>query len=91
MSGGGGFKKMFFNQLIHKPVQTYLVGGLTLYMLREYQTRSTFNYWFGKNEFERRVAKGLIWSQKEKEAGRMIFKRKAFLMGSAVIYQSTNK
>lgn len=60
MSGGGGFKKTIVDQLIHRPVQTYLAGGALLYAVREYQTRSAFNYWFGKCEFERRVAKGLI-------------------------------
>ena len=57
---GGGMKKQVIDTLIHKPVQVYLVGGAVLYSLRTYQTRTTFNYWFGKCEFERRDAKGLI-------------------------------
>ena len=55
-------KKQVLDTLIYKPVQVYLFGGATLYGLRAYQTRTTFNYWFGKCEFERRVAKGLIWA-----------------------------
>jgi len=60
MSGGGGLKNQFFNTLLFKPVQLYLGGAVFLYALRNYQTKSTFNYWFGKNEFERRVANGQL-------------------------------
>ena len=60
MSGGGGLKKQFIDTLLHKPVQVYLVGGALLYAVRTYQTQTTYNYWFGRCEFERRVAKGQI-------------------------------
>lgn len=60
MSGGGGFKKQIIDTIIHKPVQLYLVGGAFLYATRSYQTQTTFNYWFGKCEFERRLAKGQL-------------------------------
>jgi len=58
--GGGGLKKTVIDTIIHKPVQLYLVGGAALYALRSYQTTTTYNYWFGKAEFERRQAKGLL-------------------------------
>lgn len=60
MAGGGGLKKRFFDTLLFKPVQLYLGGATFLYVYRTYQTRTTFNYWFGKCEFERRVANGQI-------------------------------
>ena len=60
MAGGGGYKKKVIDTILHKPVQVYLTGGAFLYMLRSYQVQTTYNYWFGKCEFERRVAKGLI-------------------------------
>ena len=58
--GGGGMKKTVIDTIIHKPVQVYLFGGLFLASLRWYQTTSTFNYWFGKQEFERMKAKHLL-------------------------------
>lgn len=58
--GGGGLKKTVIDTLIHKPVQVYLIGGAVAYTARWYQTQTTFNYWFGKCEFERRLAKGQI-------------------------------
>ena len=57
---GGGLKGKFFNVIIHKPVHLYLGGATFLYALRSYQTQTTFNYWFGKAEFERRLAKGQL-------------------------------
>jgi len=60
MSGGGGLKKTVVDTLIHKPVQVYLGGAAFVYAVRQYQTQTTFNYWFGKAEFERRLAKGTI-------------------------------
>jgi hypothetical protein len=58
MSGGGGIKKQFFDVIVNKPVQVYLIGGAFLYAIRTYQTQITYNYWFGKNEYERRLEKG---------------------------------
>ena len=61
MSGGGpDIKGMIINSLIHKPVQCWLGGATFLYALRMYQTKSTYNYWFGKCEFDRMVQKGKI-------------------------------
>jgi len=51
MSGLGGIKKLVIDMLLHKPAHVYLGGGAFLWMLREYQTRSAYNYWFGKFEF----------------------------------------
>jgi hypothetical protein len=58
--GGGGMKKQVIDMFIHKPVQVYLFGGALFYSLRWYQTTSTFNYWFGKCEFERMKNKNLL-------------------------------
>ncbi len=60
MSGGGGFKAKVVGTLVHKPVQVYLGVGAALYGIRTYQTANQYNYWFGKNEFERRVANGKL-------------------------------
>ena len=46
--------------LRHKPVQVYLGGAAVLHMARWYQTQTTFNYWFGKIEFERRKERSQI-------------------------------
>ena len=55
--GGGGLKAKVVNQVIHKPVQTYVGVGAFLYGLREYQTQKQYCYWFGKQDFERTVGK----------------------------------
>jgi hypothetical protein len=60
MSGGGGLKGKFFNVVLHQPVQLYLGLGGFLYAYRSYQTKTTFNSWFGKAEFQRRVANGTL-------------------------------
>jgi len=60
MSGGGGAKTAVINFLLHKPVHAYLGGATFLYAARWYQTQTTFNYWFGKIEFERRLERGRI-------------------------------
>ena len=57
---GGGLKKQVIDIVIFKPVQLYLGGGAFLYAIRTYNTKTNFNYWFGKCEYERRLAKGLI-------------------------------
>lgn len=43
-----------------KPVHVYLGLGATLYVYRWYETQTTFNWWFGKFEFERRKERGQI-------------------------------
>ena len=58
MSGGGAQKKAIINFLLHKPVHAYLGGAALLYSHRWYTTQTTYNYWFGKIEFERRLERG---------------------------------
>ena len=58
--GGGGLKKTILDMFIHRPVHVYLGMGAFLYALREWQVRTSYNYWFGKFEFERRLAAGKI-------------------------------
>lgn len=60
MAGGGGFKKKAINFVLHKPVHAYLGGATFLYAWRQYQTQTTFNYWFGKIEMQRRIERGTI-------------------------------
>ena len=54
MSGGGGLKKSVINALLFQPVQVYLFGAALCFLKRTYDTQTTFNYWFGRCEFERR-------------------------------------
>jgi hypothetical protein len=58
--GGGGFKKIFINYVLDNPVKVYLGGGAALYLIRKYQTQSTFNYHFGKFEFQRRLERNQL-------------------------------
>ena len=60
MAGGGGYKSMVINFIVRNPVTVYCGGGISLLTLRYIQTRGAYNFWFGKQHFERRVAKGLI-------------------------------
>ena len=60
MAGGGGFKKQVINFLLHKPVHAYVGGAALLHSVRYYQTQTTYNYWFGKIEFQRRVDRNQI-------------------------------
>jgi len=56
--GGGGFKKVAINFVLDHPVQAYLGGGALCFAYRQYQIRSTYNYYFGKFEFERKLERG---------------------------------
>ena len=60
MSGGGAQKKMIVDFLVQKPVHAYIGMGAFLYACRWYSTQTTYNYWFGKNEYERRVERGQL-------------------------------
>ena len=60
MSGGGAYQKAVINLFLHKPVHAYLGGAAFLYAFRWYSTKTTYNYWFGKVEFERRLERGQI-------------------------------
>ena len=55
MAGGGfGIKKKAINLVLDHPVKVYIGSGMFLYAFRWYQTQKTYNYHFGKNEYERR-------------------------------------
>ena len=52
--------KAVIDFFVGKPVHAYLSTGAFLYGVRWYQTQTTFNYWFGKHELQRRVERGKI-------------------------------
>ena len=52
--------KAVIDFFVGKPVHAYLSTGAFLYGIRWYQTQTTFNYWFGKHELQRRVERGKI-------------------------------
>ena len=58
--GGGGAKKLFISLLLDHPVKTYLAVGGVLYLHRQYQIRTTYNYHFGKFDFQRRLERGQL-------------------------------
>jgi len=60
MSGGGGFKKVIINFVIDKPVQAYIGGGATMFLINKYRARSAYNYHFGKFDFERRLERNTL-------------------------------
>ena len=62
MAGGGmeKYKRAFTNFAVDQPFALYLIGGFSLMGIRKYQTTTTFNYWFGKCEFERRLKSNRI-------------------------------
>lgn len=55
MAGGGGSKKLIINFVLDNPVKTYLGGAAFLYAVRKYQTATTYNKYFGKFDFQRKV------------------------------------
>lgn len=58
--GGGGLKMKAINLVLNKPVAVYLGGGALLYSYRWYQTKTTYNYWFGQIEFNRRMERNQL-------------------------------
>lgn len=58
--GGGGAKKLIINFVLDKPVQAYLGGAAFLWAARKYQTISTYNTYFGKFDFQRKVERGQL-------------------------------
>ena len=60
MSGGGGLKKVALNYILDKPVNVYIGGGFFLWGLRKYQTATTYNYFFGKQDYQRRLERGQL-------------------------------
>ncbi len=61
MAGGFSPKQVIINAVLHTPLQLYFGGAATLYAYRYYQTQKTYNYWFGKIEFQRRLERHEIW------------------------------
>lgn len=60
MSGGGGAKKMLIGLLLDHPVKVYLGVGAGLWLHRQMQIRQTYNYHFGKFDFQRKLEKGQL-------------------------------
>lgn len=60
MAGGPDVTKIVINWYLHKPVQLYVGGAALLGSYRYYSTQSTFNYWFGKIEFQRRLERNQL-------------------------------
>lgn len=58
--GGGGLKLKAINFVLNKPVMVYLGGGAMLYGSRWYQTKTTYNFWFGQIEFNRRMERNQL-------------------------------
>ena len=58
--GGGGLKLKAINFVLTKPVAVYLGLAGTLHTYRWYQTKTTYNYWFGIIEFNRRMERNQL-------------------------------
>ena len=58
--GGGGMKMKVINFVLNKPAVVYLGGASVLYAARTYQTRTTYNYWFGQIEFNRKLERNQL-------------------------------
>jgi hypothetical protein len=58
--GGGGLKLKVINFALNRPVAVYLGGATLLYSYRWYATKSTYNYWFGKIDFQRRLERNQL-------------------------------
>eukprot|EP00347_Sterkiella_histriomuscorum_P009153 403342316 len=55
MAGGGGAKKLVINYVLDNPVRVYFGGAAFLYAVRRYQIATTYNKYFGKIDFTRKV------------------------------------
>lgn len=53
-------KLMLINAVLHKPLQLYFGTATFLFAWRYYQTQKTYNYWFGRVEFSRRLERKQI-------------------------------
>ena len=49
--GGGGLKMKVINFMLDKPAVVYLGGAGVLHAHRWYQTKTTYNFWFGMIEY----------------------------------------
>ena len=66
--GGGGAKKLIIDTILDKPAHVYLAGGALLWAVRSYQAQTTYNYHFGKIDFERRLERGELQTHQAKHA-----------------------
>ena len=61
MAGGfGKYIKKGIDFTVDNPHVVYLMGGFTLWGVRRLQVNMSYNYWFGKCEFERRLKSNRI-------------------------------
>ena len=58
--GGGGLKLKVINFVLNKPAVVYLGGAAALHAQRTYATKTTYNYWFGKIEFQRKAERNQL-------------------------------
>ena len=57
---GGGLKLKVINLFLEKPALMYLGGAAALHGYRWYNTKTTYNYWFGMIEFNRRLERNQL-------------------------------
>jgi len=55
MSGGGGAKKFLVTMFVDHPGKVYLGGAAFLYFQRLWATHQTYNSYFGKFDFQRKL------------------------------------
>ena len=58
--GGGGLKLKAINLMLDRPVACYLGLATVIGSYRWYQTKTTYNMWFGKIEFDRRLERNQL-------------------------------
>ena len=58
--GGGGAKKLVINFLIDNPGKVYLGGAGFLYFYNKIQAQSTYNTYFGKFDFQRKLERNQL-------------------------------
>ena len=58
--GGGGLKLKVINLFLEKPVLMYLGGAAAVHTYRWYSTKTTYNYWFGMIEYNRRLERNQL-------------------------------
>ena len=60
MAGGFNPKGFIINLMLDRPVACYLGGASALYAYRWYQTKTTYNFWFGKIEYDRKLERNQL-------------------------------
>ena len=75
------FKKIAIDNMRYKPVQCYIGGAIFLYGLRWYATETSYNYWFGKLEYQRRIERGELWAPNSRfyDWARIVLLRKSMI------------